>query len=213
MRRFPSGRTRPDRKSISIRWRACTATPFRTCACFGRASSRRNGARSRIARFGDLFMLADPGWEFVTTVPRALYTLGEHGYDPETPEMMGIFLAVGPSFRSGVRLGAARESNAPRAADSPAATSESDPGDDARLRLALSSGTGHRETPSGQHVRSGMTRTTETYVRDRRPSSRKSQVLRRPTHSARGAHVSDRRDLHRRGEQSRSVLGGAGERA
>jgi predicted AlkP superfamily pyrophosphatase or phosphodiesterase len=57
-------------------------------------------------RFGDLFMLADPGWEFVTTVPRSIYTLGEHGYAPDVPEMMGIFLAAGPSFRSGVRLGA-----------------------------------------------------------------------------------------------------------
>lgn len=55
-------------------------------------------------RFGDLFLLADPGYEFVSTVPRALYTLGEHGYDPRTPEMMGIFLAVGPDFRPGTRL-------------------------------------------------------------------------------------------------------------
>jgi predicted AlkP superfamily pyrophosphatase or phosphodiesterase len=55
-------------------------------------------------RFGDLFLLADPGWEFVGTKPRALYTLGEHGYDPETPDMMGVFLAVGPDFQSGVRL-------------------------------------------------------------------------------------------------------------
>jgi predicted AlkP superfamily pyrophosphatase or phosphodiesterase len=57
-------------------------------------------------RFGDVFMLADPGWEFVTTVPRAIYTLGEHGYAPDVPEMMGTFLAAGPSFQSGVRLGA-----------------------------------------------------------------------------------------------------------
>ena len=57
-------------------------------------------------RFGDLFLLADPGWEFVTTNPRAVYTLGEHGYDPNTPEMTGIFLAAGPDFRSGVRLDA-----------------------------------------------------------------------------------------------------------
>jgi predicted AlkP superfamily pyrophosphatase or phosphodiesterase len=56
-------------------------------------------------RFGDVFMLADPGWEFVTTVPRSVYTLGEHGYAPDVPEMMGTFLATGPSFRSGVRLG------------------------------------------------------------------------------------------------------------
>ena len=59
-------------------------------------------------RFGDLFLLADPGYEFVSTVPRSLYTLGEHGYDPRTPEMMGTFLAVGPDFRPGTRL-AARE--------------------------------------------------------------------------------------------------------
>jgi predicted AlkP superfamily pyrophosphatase or phosphodiesterase len=55
-------------------------------------------------RFGDLFLLADPGYEFVTTVPHAVYTLGEHGYDPATPEMMGIFVAAGPDFRQGVRL-------------------------------------------------------------------------------------------------------------
>jgi predicted AlkP superfamily pyrophosphatase or phosphodiesterase len=55
-------------------------------------------------RFGDLFLLADPGYEFVTTTPRAIYTLGEHGYDPSTPEMMGVFLAAGPDFRAGVRL-------------------------------------------------------------------------------------------------------------
>ena len=57
-------------------------------------------------RLGDLFLLADPGYEFVGTNPRAIYTLGEHGYDPKTPEMMGIFLAAGPDFRKGVRLGA-----------------------------------------------------------------------------------------------------------
>ena len=57
-------------------------------------------------RFGDLFLLADPGYEFVGTKPAAIYTLGEHGYDPATPEMTGIFLTAGPDFRSGVRLDA-----------------------------------------------------------------------------------------------------------
>ncbi len=57
-------------------------------------------------RLGDLFLLADPGYEFVGTNPRAIYTLGEHGYEPKTPEMMGIFLAAGPDFRKGVRLSA-----------------------------------------------------------------------------------------------------------
>ena len=55
-------------------------------------------------RFGDLFLLADPGYEFVSTTPRSLYTVGEHGYDPKIPEMMGIFVAAGPDFRLGVRL-------------------------------------------------------------------------------------------------------------
>ena len=55
-------------------------------------------------RFGDIFLLADPGYEFVTTNPPAVYTLGEHGYDPNTPEMTGIFLAAGPDFTAGVRL-------------------------------------------------------------------------------------------------------------
>ena len=57
-------------------------------------------------RLGDLFLLADPGYEFVGMNPRAIYTLGEHGYDPATPEMIGIFLATGPDFRRGVRLDA-----------------------------------------------------------------------------------------------------------
>ncbi|MEP6491439.1 MAG: nucleotide pyrophosphatase/phosphodiesterase family protein [bacterium] len=59
-------------------------------------------------RFGDLFLLADPGYEFVSTTPRSLYTLGEHGFDPAVPEMMGTFLAAGPDFRPGEHL-AARE--------------------------------------------------------------------------------------------------------
>jgi predicted AlkP superfamily pyrophosphatase or phosphodiesterase len=55
-------------------------------------------------RFGDIFLLAEPGYEYVTTNPRAVYTLGEHGYDPKTPEMTGVFLASGPDFRVGIRL-------------------------------------------------------------------------------------------------------------
>ncbi|HEX3865158.1 MAG TPA: ectonucleotide pyrophosphatase/phosphodiesterase [Gemmatimonadaceae bacterium] len=57
-------------------------------------------------RFGDLFMLADPGYEFSSS--KMPLTMGEHGYDPASPLMMGSFIAVGPDFRGGVRL-AARE--------------------------------------------------------------------------------------------------------
>lgn len=55
-------------------------------------------------RFGDIFLLADPGYEFVTTTPRAIYTAADHGYDPRDPSMTGIFVAYGSDFRSGVRL-------------------------------------------------------------------------------------------------------------
>ena len=55
-------------------------------------------------RFGDVFLMADPGYEYVTTNPPAVYTLGEHGYDPKTPEMTGVFLAAGPDFKHNVRL-------------------------------------------------------------------------------------------------------------
>ncbi|HEY4217066.1 MAG TPA: ectonucleotide pyrophosphatase/phosphodiesterase [Gemmatimonadaceae bacterium] len=56
-------------------------------------------------RFGDIFLLADPGYEFIDK-PGAASTLGEHGYDPATPDMMGTFLAAGPDFRRGVLLDA-----------------------------------------------------------------------------------------------------------
>lgn len=56
-------------------------------------------------RFGDIFLLADPGYEFIAN-PRAAYTLGDHGYDPKTPDMMGTFIAAGPDFRRGITLDA-----------------------------------------------------------------------------------------------------------
>jgi hypothetical protein len=56
-------------------------------------------------RFGDIFLLADPGYEFIAN-PNAANTLGDHGYDPKTPEMMGTFIAAGPDFRRGVTLDA-----------------------------------------------------------------------------------------------------------
>jgi predicted AlkP superfamily pyrophosphatase or phosphodiesterase len=56
-------------------------------------------------RFGDIFLLADPGYEFVANDSSAS-TLGEHGYDPAAPDMMGTFLAAGPDFRRGVTLDA-----------------------------------------------------------------------------------------------------------
>lgn len=59
---------------------------------------------ARNPRFGDIFLLADAGWEYETTNPRSVPTLGEHGYDPAAPDMIGTFLATGPDFRGGVTL-------------------------------------------------------------------------------------------------------------
>jgi predicted AlkP superfamily pyrophosphatase or phosphodiesterase len=55
-------------------------------------------------RFGDIFLLADAGWEYETSVPHTLPTIGEHGFDPATPDMMGTFIAAGPDFKSGLTL-------------------------------------------------------------------------------------------------------------
>ncbi|HWH51123.1 MAG TPA: alkaline phosphatase family protein, partial [Gemmatimonadaceae bacterium] len=97
----PAGPTL-DLDSIATAWR--TLIPH--MRLFQRGGFPVQWLTSQNRRFGDLFLLADPGYEFVGTKPPAVYTLGEHGYDPATPEMTGIFLAAGPDFRSGVRLDA-----------------------------------------------------------------------------------------------------------
>jgi predicted AlkP superfamily pyrophosphatase or phosphodiesterase len=55
-------------------------------------------------RIPPLVAVADEGW-FVTTRARAAAdaeSAGEHGYDPALPSMAAVFVAAGPSFRSGV---------------------------------------------------------------------------------------------------------------
>jgi predicted AlkP superfamily pyrophosphatase or phosphodiesterase len=96
----PAG-PRLDLDSIAAAWRR--TIPHMRLFRPGQFPANWQTAQNR--RFGDLFLLADPGYEFVGTRPRAIYTLGEHGYDPATPEMMGSFLAAGPDFVQGKRLG------------------------------------------------------------------------------------------------------------
>jgi len=72
---------------------------------FQRGGFPVNWLTNQNPRFGDIFLLADPGYEFVTS-DSAAFTLGEHGYDPAAPDMMGTFLAQGPDFRRGVTLDA-----------------------------------------------------------------------------------------------------------
>lgn len=67
------------------------------------------------ARFGygtnprvpPIVCLADMGWRYRTWTPRPgdKPSLGGHGYDPDSSEMAAVFIANGPAFKAGARLG------------------------------------------------------------------------------------------------------------
>lgn len=59
------------------------------------------------ARIPPLLCLADDGWIITThaaAAKRKHVSLGEHGYDNDDPGMRALFVAHGPSFKSGVRV-------------------------------------------------------------------------------------------------------------
>ena len=49
---------------------------------------------------GDVVAIPESGWQFTNATPRQL---GAHGYDPECPDMHGIFYAFGPDFKQNHR--------------------------------------------------------------------------------------------------------------
>lgn len=64
-------------------------------------------------RIAPVWILPEPGWHVGTRAgierlrtryPEKGYLAGDHGYDPELPDMHGFFLAHGPAFQSGVEL-------------------------------------------------------------------------------------------------------------
>jgi len=64
-------------------------------------------------RIAPLWLLPEPGWHVATRANLASlrrryvergFLAGDHGYDPDHPEMRGIFIAHGPSLRRGVTL-------------------------------------------------------------------------------------------------------------
>ncbi len=72
---------------------------------------RKENIPSRLAfgthpRVPPIFCLADNGWVFVAGSRPERYPLsgGAHGYDPAHPDMDGLFVARGPSFRRGATL-------------------------------------------------------------------------------------------------------------
>ena len=56
---------------------------------------------------GEYLLLADEGW-FITTQAEMedndFTLIGMHGYDPQSPNMHGIFYAVGPDLKSGLQI-------------------------------------------------------------------------------------------------------------
>jgi predicted AlkP superfamily pyrophosphatase or phosphodiesterase len=61
------------------------------------------GTHRRIPAF---FCLADNGWILITSSRPDTYSLngGTHGFDEIEPDMLGLFVANGPSFRRGLRI-------------------------------------------------------------------------------------------------------------
>lgn len=65
-------------------------------------------------RLGDLLILPEPGYYLATPSDRVKYqnrsalfgtdTFGEHGFSPTHKDMQGIFYAVGPRIREGLRI-------------------------------------------------------------------------------------------------------------
>lgn len=57
------------------------------------------------ARIAPYLCLAEPGWLVVTREPNPNWTRGgAHGWAQSTPDMLALFVANGPAFRSGVTL-------------------------------------------------------------------------------------------------------------
>lgn len=67
---------------------------------------------SRNTHIPPVMVFAKAGWSILPTTVSSgdllNYGRGSHGYDSDSPEMHGILIAAGPSFRSGARIGTIR---------------------------------------------------------------------------------------------------------
>ncbi|HTU12304.1 MAG TPA: ectonucleotide pyrophosphatase/phosphodiesterase [Allosphingosinicella sp.] len=56
------------------------------------------------ARIPPFLCLAETGWVIQRSSAYAQRSRGEHGYDPDSPDMAALFIASGPAIRRGLRL-------------------------------------------------------------------------------------------------------------
>jgi predicted AlkP superfamily pyrophosphatase or phosphodiesterase len=55
-------------------------------------------------RIGNVVLLTKPGWNIALRTLGGTGTVGGHGFDNMVPEMQGIFIANGPSFKQGQKM-------------------------------------------------------------------------------------------------------------
>jgi predicted AlkP superfamily pyrophosphatase or phosphodiesterase len=58
----------------------------------------------RNPRVSAYLCMADPGWLVLEKVPDDGVDLGSHGYAPDNPDMLALFIAAGPAIRAAGRL-------------------------------------------------------------------------------------------------------------
>ena len=81
------------------RARAVLARTLTHAAVYGRDDAPRSLHLAGDPRFGDLLLLARPGWMLQRRATDRPPRGGAHGYDPDLREMHGIFVAAGPNVR------------------------------------------------------------------------------------------------------------------
>jgi predicted AlkP superfamily pyrophosphatase or phosphodiesterase len=76
--------------------------PHVTCRRKGDLPERLHfGRNPRVSAF---LCFADMGWLLLDKLPEKAVDRGSHGYDPDSPEMLAVFIAAGPAIRAGGRL-------------------------------------------------------------------------------------------------------------